>query len=217
MVKDEAVRLDKFQGKRSSEQEAQIRALEPGDSVRLRLQAESGTPNSDSEYFWVEIDELDVDYFSGYLLDEPVSKSLKPDSVLEFATANIFDIAEKWALAELRMIVGATLYEDSVVPGLVFKEEPVFNEDSGWRAFLGTEQSEELDKRYEVNGTDGQLSQMVGFYLARRPELGDLLRSAFERGAWRWDGDAGAYKEVSIDGVTAFSDAVRRRFGTEHN
>ena len=80
-----------------------------------------------------------------------------------------------------RCIAARTVYNqgDAVGVGFLYREEPVFEHDSGWRFFSGAE-----DDAYTDNPDHFQILPL-NEVLEGNPEIAPLMSET--QGAWEWD------------------------------
>ena len=130
-----------------------VSLLEPGNQAKLIFEFESDDPEAPrAERMWVEITEVNVDGFVGYLDNHPAYiKDLKYKDRIVFQECNIIDtdikdpvppITEKYI--KRCFVTNNILYEGEKV-GYLYREEPDYDDDSGWRITTGTESEEYMD------------------------------------------------------------------------
>lgn len=95
---------------------------------------------------------------------------------------NIFAQALQTALE--RCVAAKTVTEQGLPVGFLYREEPVFEHDSGWRFFTGEESDEYTDN--PDNFTVCSLSDIT----RNNPGIAALLTRP-EGSAWEWDEEGG--------------------------
>ncbi|PMR68286.1 immunity protein Imm33 domain-containing protein [Halomonas heilongjiangensis] len=127
--------------------------LQPGNQAKLIFQFESDDPEAPrAERMWVEIAEVTEHGLRGFLDNQPVYiKDLHHRDPVEFQECHIIDtdlddpvpsITEKYI--KRCFVTNNILYEGQSV-GYLYREEPDYDDDSGWRFTTGTETDEYMD------------------------------------------------------------------------
>lgn len=136
--------------KSSSEVVSQLKA---GNQAKLIFEFESDDPEAPrAERMWVEITAVKDGEFSGYLDNEPAFiKDLKYKDPIEFRECHIIDtdlddpvpsLTEKYI--KRCFVTNNILYEGRKV-GYLYREQPGYEDDSGWRLTAGDETDEYMD------------------------------------------------------------------------
>lgn len=130
-----------------------VSLLKPGNLAKLIFRFESDDPDAPgAERMWVVITEVNENGFSGYLDNDPVYiKDLKYKDPVRFQECHIIDtdlddpvspITEKYIK---RCFVTNNILYDGQPVGYLYREEPDYEDDSGWRFTTGTETDEYMD------------------------------------------------------------------------
>jgi hypothetical protein len=130
-----------------------VSQLEVGSQAKLIFEFESGDPEAPrAERMWVEITDVKDEIFWGYLNNDPAYiKDLKYKDPIEFSECHIIDtdlgdpvpsITEKYI--KRCFVTNNILYEGRPV-GYLYREEPDYEDDSGWRFTAGDETDEYMD------------------------------------------------------------------------
>lgn len=130
-----------------------ISQLKPGHQAKLIFEFNSDDPKAPrAERMWVEITAINDNGFSGYLDNEPAYiQDLKYKDPIEFQECHVIDtdlqdpipsITEKYM--KRCFVTNNILYEGEKV-GYLYREEPDYGDDSGWRFTTGTETDEYMD------------------------------------------------------------------------
>lgn len=130
-----------------------IAQLKPGNQAKLIFEFESDDPDAPrAERMWVEIAEVSDTGFSGYLDNYPeYIKDLKYEDPVVFQACHIIDtdlqdpvpsITEKYVK---RCFITNNILHDGEKIGYLYREEPDYDDDSGWRMTTGTETDEYMD------------------------------------------------------------------------
>jgi hypothetical protein len=96
-------------------------------------------------------------------------------------------VGAAWPLLGKQMFVSRRLHEQDTRPGVVYRESPDNDDDSGWRALVGDETQTEVDDPGSI------LLQSVGSMLDRWPELRPVLETDPKIGAWVWHAGTGQF------------------------
>ena len=86
-------------------------------------------------------------------------------------------------------IVSRQVADDDLAIGFVYREDPTFERDSGWRVFSGAEDDEFTDN------PDNFITQPFNEILENNPEIKPLLNQSF--GAWEWNDDENSFTPVT--------------------
>ena len=130
-----------------------VSQLKSGNQAKLIFEFESDDPESPrAERMWVEITDVVDGKFSGYLDNDPAYiKDLKYKDPIEFSECHIIDtdlddpvpsITEKYIMR--CFVTHNILYEGQPV-GYLYREEPDYDDDSGWRFTAGDETDEYME------------------------------------------------------------------------
>jgi hypothetical protein len=130
-----------------------VSLLKPGNLAKLIFRFESDDPEAPgAERMWVLITEVNGNRFFGYLDNDPVYiKDLKYKDPVRFQECHIIDtdlddpvpsITEKYIK---RCFVTHNILYDGQPVGYLYREEPDYEDDSGWRFTTGTETDEYMD------------------------------------------------------------------------
>lgn len=130
-----------------------VSQLKAENQAKLIFEFESGDPEAPrAERMWVEITEVKNGVFSGYLDNEPAYiKDLKHKDPVEFRECHIIDtdlddpvpsITDKYI--KRCFVTHNILYEGRPV-GYLYREEPDYDDDSGWRFTAGDEADEYME------------------------------------------------------------------------
>lgn len=141
--------------------DARLAKIVPGDLVKLIFGFDSDDENSPAaERMWVTVDECDgAGGFVGKLSNEPYHiKDLKYQDVISFKSNHIISIdgsesthhldAEKIDMIEkfnARCFVTRRVLYDEQPVGVIYREEPDTEKDSGWRIMAGDEDESYMD------------------------------------------------------------------------
>ncbi|MCG7584855.1 DUF2185 domain-containing protein [Photobacterium sp. OFAV2-7] len=130
-----------------------ISKLRPGNQAKLIFEFDSQEPEAPrAERMWVEITNLTEHGFSGYLDNNPeYIQDLKYKDTVEFQACHIIDIDLDDPVPSITdkyikrcFVTNNILYEGKPV-GYLYREEPDYDDDSGWRITTGTETDEYMD------------------------------------------------------------------------
>lgn len=130
-----------------------VSQLQKGNQAKLIFEFESDDPEAPrAERMWVEISSVNDGIFSGYLDNDPAHiKDLKHRDPIEFKECHIIDtdlkdpvpsITEKYIK---RCFVTHNILHEGRKVGYLYREEPDFEDDSGWRFTAGDETDEYMD------------------------------------------------------------------------
>ena len=136
-----------------------ISQLKPGNQAKVIFRFESDDPtNPEAERMWVEITEVKNGKFYGCLDNIPVYiEDLKLNDPVEFEARHIIEIdlddpvpsiVDKYA--KRCFVTNNVLYEGQAV-GFLYKEDPDYDDDSGWRFSTGTESEEYMDDSNNIS------------------------------------------------------------------
>ncbi len=130
-----------------------VSLLKAENQAKLIFEFESDDPEAPrAERMWVEITEVKNGIFSGYLDNEPAYiTDLKHKDPIEFRECHIVDtdlddpvpsITDKYI--KRCFVTNNILYEGRSV-GYLYREEPDYDDDSGWRFTAGDETDEYME------------------------------------------------------------------------
>ena len=130
-----------------------VSQLKAKNQAKLIFEFESDDPEAPrAERMWVEITDVKSGMFSGYLDNEPAYiKDLKQKDPIEFRECHIIDtdlddpvpsITDKYI--KRCFVTNNILYEGRSV-GYLYREEPDYDDDSGWRFTAGDETDEYME------------------------------------------------------------------------
>lgn len=130
-----------------------VSQLKAENQAKLIFEFESDNPEApQAERMWVEITEVKNGVFSGYLDNEPAYiKDLTHKDPIEFRECHIIDtdlddpvpsITDKYI--KRCFVTNNILYEGRQV-GYLYREEPDYDDDSGWRFTAGDETDEYME------------------------------------------------------------------------
>lgn len=130
-----------------------VSLLKAGNQAKLIFEFESGDPDAPrAERMWVDITEVKNGVFSGYLDNEPeYIKDLKLKDPIEFRECHIIDtdlvdpvpsLTDKYI--KRCFVTRNILYEGRPV-GYLYREDPDYDDDSGWRFTAGDETDEYME------------------------------------------------------------------------
>lgn len=130
-----------------------ISQLKVGNEVKLIFEFESDDPEAPgAERMWVEITTITDDGFTGTLDNEPAYiQDIKYQDPVEFQACHIVDtelddpvpsITDKYIK---RCFVTNNILYDGEPVGYLYREDPDYDDDSGWRISTGTETDEYMD------------------------------------------------------------------------
>jgi len=130
-----------------------VSQLRPGNQAKLIFTFEPSDPDSPrAERMWVEITDIFENGFRGYLDNDPAYiKDLKHQDILEFEECHIIDtdlddpvpsLTEKYI--KRCFVTNNVLYDGRPV-GYLYREEPDYDDDSGWRFTAGDETDEYME------------------------------------------------------------------------
>jgi hypothetical protein len=130
-----------------------ISQLKSGNQAKLIFEFESDNPEAPrAERMWVGITEVNENGSSGYLDNDPAYiKDLKYKDSVEFHECHIIDtdlkdpvppITEKYIK---RCFVTNNILNEGQPVGYLYREEPDYDVDSGWRFTTGTETDEYME------------------------------------------------------------------------
>lgn len=130
-----------------------IAKIAVGENVKLIFSFQSDAPDAPSaERMWVLVDEIGVDgRFKGRLDNTPAHiRDLKADDPLEFEVRHIIatehhepgDIVERYIK---RCFVTNRVLRDGRPPVYLYREDPDYDDDSGWRITANDETDEYMD------------------------------------------------------------------------
>lgn len=86
-------------------------------------------------------------------------------------------------------VVSHEVSRDGAAAGFVYREAPVFEQDSGWRVFSGGESDEYVADAAHFD------TLPLNEVLAEHPELADLMQES--EGAWEWDEESQTFAAVA--------------------
>jgi len=130
-----------------------VSQLKANNQAKLIFKFESNDQEGPrAERMWVEITEVKNGIFSGYLDNEPAHiKDLKHKDRVEFRECHIIDtdiedpvpsITDKYI--KRCFVTNNILYEGRLI-GYLYREEPDYDDDSGWRFTAGDETDEYME------------------------------------------------------------------------
>jgi len=130
-----------------------VSKLQSGNQAKLIFEFDSQDPEAPrAERMWVEITNVTEHGFSGYLDNQPeYIQDLKYKDPIEFQSCHIIDtdlddpvpsITDKYI--KRCFVTNNILYEGKPV-GYLYREEPDYDDDSGWRITTGHESGEYMD------------------------------------------------------------------------
>jgi len=130
-----------------------VSLLRAGNQAKLIFEFESDDPEAPrAERMWVEITDVKDGTFSGYLDNDPAYiKDIKYKDPIEFNECHIIDtdledpvpsITEKYI--KRCFVTNNILYEGRSV-GYLYREDPDYDDDSGWRFTAGDETDEYME------------------------------------------------------------------------
>lgn len=130
-----------------------VSQLKTGNQAKLIFEFESDDPEAPrAERMWVEITEVKYGKFFGYLDNDPeYIKDLKHRDPIEFSECHIIDtdlddpvpsMTEKYI--KRCFVTHNILYEGRPV-GYLYRDEPDYDDDSGWRFTAGDETDEYME------------------------------------------------------------------------
>ena len=136
-----------------------ISQLKVGNEVKLIFEFESDDPEAPrAERMWVEITSIADDGFTGTLDNEPAYiQDIKYQDPVEFQACHIADtdlddpvpsIADKYIK---RCFVTNNILYDGEPVGYFYREDPDYDDDSGWRISTGTETDEYMDDSNNIS------------------------------------------------------------------
>lgn len=156
-----------------------IAALRPGDEVKLIFEMDSDDPEApNAERMWVAIQARNGDAFEGLLDNTPACiTDLAAGDPVAFETRHIIQVSiddpmpSKTAKYEARCFVTRrVLYEGEPI-GYLYREEPEYDDDSGWRISAGTESEDYMDE------ADNIMWVSLGAVLREDDSIVDLLEA----------------------------------------
>ena len=155
-------------------------ALIPGDVAKLLFEpVEAGEDGPFPERMWVEVTEVCGRNYCGILTNEPFQiPQLEHGAPVAFGPEHVIALqGYGWELLlDLDILVTQRSDGEDRRPEIIFREDPVYDGDSGWRAIIGDE-----------TGGDEILPQQAGFFLQRWPEVRAVLESNLTSGFWKWN------------------------------
>ena len=130
-----------------------VSKLKPKNQAKLIFSFDSDDPEAPSaERMWVDIKSIENGVFTGSLDNEPeYIKGLKYLDHVEFRECHIIDTdlddpvpsrVEKYIK---RCFATKKVLYDGAKVGYLYKEKPVYDDDSGWRFLAGDEADEYMD------------------------------------------------------------------------
>lgn len=142
--------------KPSAERVAQ---LKPGNLAKVIFAFDTDDPRAPSaERMWLVIESVLDDRFVGRLDNDPIYiADLNPGDRVEFEARHIIDTdlpgkedspVERYGK---RCFVSNRVLYDGAKVGYLYREEPVHNDDSGWRITAGTEPEDYMDNADNVS------------------------------------------------------------------
>lgn len=157
-----------------------VSQLRPGNQAKLIFTFESSDPETPrAERMWVEITEISDNGFRGYLDNDPAYiQDLKYQDTLEFEECHIIDtdledpvpsITEKYI--KRCFVTNSVLYDGKPV-GYLYREDPDYDDDSGWRFTAGDETDEYMEN------ADNSSYVSLGAVLREDDSFVDLLDSS---------------------------------------
>ena len=108
---------------------------------------------------------------------------------LHFPPAAMNAFAQALSAALQYAIVSREISAGDAAAGFVYREEPAFEQDSGWRFFSGAESDEFCEDA--ANFDTLPLSQALELC----PEAAALMKES--SGAWEWDDERGGFQAAS--------------------
>lgn len=173
--------------------------LQEGDTVKLvfMLNHPSGD-QPEAERMWVDVISADGTSYTGSLLNTPHTiRDLKPGDKVAFGPEHVAAVAVNEAeigyAVQQRALVSRRLAAKDVRPGLLSRDEPVEERDSGWTLMLGDEPQSFYEEAENFGMTD------LGFLTDKFPELERVFREGSPGDQWRWDEQAGEYRRTNTD------------------
>lgn len=130
-----------------------VSLLKSGNLAKLIFRFESDDPDAPgAERMWVKIIEVNENGFSGYLDNDPVYiKDLRYKDPVRFQQCHIIDTdlddpvpSQTEQYIKRCFVTNNILYEGQPV-GYLYREEPDYEDDSGWRFTTGTETDEYMN------------------------------------------------------------------------
>ncbi|GAC07070.1 immunity protein Imm33 domain-containing protein [Paraglaciecola chathamensis] len=127
-----------------------VSKFQPGNQVKLIFEFASDDPEAPSaERMWVEIYDHKNGVYSGYLNNEPMYiTDLKHRDSIEFRECHIMDTDLDDPVPSLPdkyikrcFVTHNILHQDQPV-GFLYREQPEYDDDSGWRITAGNETDE---------------------------------------------------------------------------
>ncbi|MBX2837769.1 MAG: DUF2185 domain-containing protein [Gammaproteobacteria bacterium] len=130
-----------------------VSQLKAENQAKLIFEFESDDPEAPgAERMWVEITEVKNGEFSGYLDNEPAYiKDLKYKDPVEFRECHIIDtdlddpVPSRTDKYIKRCIVTNNILYERRSIGYLYREEPDYDDDSGWRFTAGDETDEYMN------------------------------------------------------------------------
>lgn len=173
--------------------------LQEGDTVKLvfMLNHPSGD-EPEAERMWVDVVRADGTSYTGSLLNTPDAiRELKPGDEVTFGPEHVAAVgvneAEIGYAVQERALVSRRLAAKDVRPGLLWRDEPVQQGDSGWTLMLGDEPASFTEDANNFGTTE------LGYLTDKFPELEEVFREGGPGDQWRWDEQAGEYRPTRTD------------------
>ena len=135
-----------------------ISMLKAGDGVKLIFRFESDDPSQpNAERMWVEITKISGGTFDGTLDNDPhYIQDIKLGDPVSFSEKHIIQVSIDDPVPSKTdrylprcFVTRLVLYENHRI-GYLYREEPDFEEDSGWRFMAGSEPQEYMDDSENV-------------------------------------------------------------------
>lgn len=130
-----------------------IAALTPGDEVKLIFEFDSDSVDAPhAERMWVEIRARQKNAFSGVLDNDPACiKDLAAGDPVDFEARHIIQVSIEDPVPAAsdrylaRCFVTHKVLHDGAGIGYLYREEPEYEDDSGWRIMAGDETEDYMD------------------------------------------------------------------------
>lgn len=138
---------------------ARVAQLQPGNHAKVIFTFDTDDPRAPrAERMWLIVESVDDGRFVGKLDNDPIYiADLEPGDRVEFEARHVIDTdlpGKEESLVERylrRCFVSNRVLYDGEKVGYLYREEPVSDDDSGWRITAGSESADYMDDAQNVS------------------------------------------------------------------